>query len=403
MRILFLTLALTFAIVGHAQAIGLSEVREMLRAVDIGALERSLSDLAARTDPEAIAANREVNDRLFRSSHPDTLKTVEAWLAQHPRSGPAHAARTWIAINDVFLKGDPVHKPFGRPILNPYVPPWEDAKKAARRFADRGLVVDRDNVALLDAWLFIRQWPGEGGEIDRVAHRLMRAVPDRIGVKNILAAMVSNKWDATELIMSACVELGRKALDYDANTCIAESSIEDRISSAALKDIARDFVSASDDPRLDPLRLEIALYGQDRETEFERLAALHRSSLHRHNRLVNYLGHAHAVALRSDTPSYKATAEAEVLAHVTEWLVDDPLNYEYQIQLSAAFERQGDHEKALTSARAALVHGWMDPSAWYYSASAALSLGDYAAATDYFDGMGRASNADIGVLKSIHY
>ncbi len=393
-----LTLALTIAFPGHAAlATNIDDVRVLLLNGDTDRLEATISELAKVKDAESIDAYRNITDRLFRTSHPVYLETLAKWLDSKPKSGAALSANAWAALNDISLKSSPYGSEFAEPPLLEFQQRWQQSKSRASELAKDAMRRDRRNVTAMDAWLYTQRFWPDDREIARVASKLMGLAPDRQSVRNIVAARAQRSQRRSEAVIEVCNAYADRVEGYGRTLCLVEAGIEFEVEQDFKKEAER-VLATLDDPRLDPLRFEVAIYASGSKTDVSDLIKMHRSSLTRRADVGRFIGFAQRVAAETNTPGYVQTAEDELLARIEDWLKDDPLNPKYQLHKSAILRSRGQIAEAKEAWHLGVVHGWTDLNVWLEGASIAFEDGDLETGARHLENGAATSGMTMGLL-----
>lgn len=303
-------------------------VRTLLDAGDVAGLEREMK----RLDQQVVVSGnaddlRQIEARLFETSHPDRIKVIEAWRTAYPDSIYSLAAETWVAIKAVELWGSDYNR-YEQPKTNEENALWRKARTRALSLADLLAHKEATFVPAIDAWLRTKEITrGEFADLERQVSALMEVAPNRESVLRIVEAVHEWSLNPAHDVVGVCLDVTELAVDYDADRCVVEAAILRHLQTD-LRAAAEEQLPSLKDPRLVAARFSVLFRSRPTDSESRaRLLSLHRRLLTIDTDLVEYVRDARAVAHFAEEPEYVDQAKQNVLSMIDLRLVDDPLNH----------------------------------------------------------------------------
>lgn len=401
----------------------LHQFRSLLDAGDYNGLEAAASELLSSDSKDSISTYRDVARTLFRTTHPQRLATIDAWLAAHPRSTHAITASAWAAIHKGYAAG---LFEFTGASAGSYSGAGEKAselrelRQRAIRLSVRAVQSDPWNVGAIDAWMHTSTWTGPSAFSGLYARRLLDLAPNRESILIIMTAHAGVRTaDVERTLIGICLHYAERIHSYDQERCIIDVAYS-FMSARDLKLAAADALrTLEDDPRFDYARIEEALYptkevGPDgsmnafpyelARDDIDRLRDWQLSNLHARRDPSQFLLHARRIAGILEIPEYATEMEDRYLAATESWLKDDPY---YPLHLEKVMEiqlRRGNVDQARSAFLALLRNAWHEQSTWERGAQIELSRSqpDLNVAVDLIETAASAGGNDLHSMLSNH-
>lgn len=331
-RFLVILAALAAFASGALAQAPLDRIRNLLDRGDVQGLETEIASLhekaRARQDGSDL---RKIYLRLFNTTHPERLATVERWLETMPTSTYAISAAAWGAIKKVEMYGGRDYESPGAPAGRLEV--FASATRRAHDLVDRALSRSADFVPTLDAWMISRKFLLKRQKKSifnpAIYAAVMKAAPDRASVLRIIETVDTSSANPTHDMLEACLLFGNIPEDYDSDLCMTEAALRhyfDRDvrdqAELALKEYDQRFL---DDLRLDRMMYERGFWSRDRSEDLRaRLLDLHAGSLNRVEDLETYRQAGVRIAIFLDDETYIDQSNARLFAFIDERLGDNP-------------------------------------------------------------------------------
>ncbi len=378
-------IALTLAFLAVAQpslaADPVEKVRALLDAGDIDGLEQALRALHERQrEGDSAATLREINARLFETTHPERGAVILRWQASHPDSIYAATAAAWRAIKLLEAAGS-LEARYDPPISPAGLGVYDGAKREARSAAEHALAVGGAYAPAHDAWLRLRVVLPNRDRLARVAEELMSAAPEAESVRIIIAAALEWSPNPGGDVLNICLTYTRRTADYDVDSCVIEAAIPNN-GGGDLVARAADALRKTDDPAFDRARLTRAIWAEgpanwdlDQIETWYRRIPLSMADLHW------YVNTGRRIAGVGKRPDILAEGFSRALEEIAIRNPDNPLDPSLRwLEASLHLERylgDGDPEDLALARRAweaGMVHG--STTADYWQTASLLATAD---------------------------
>lgn len=256
-------IALTLVLLALAQPVlaqdPVQRVRAMLDAGDVDGLEQTLRALheSQRTDGGARTL-REINARLFETTHPERGAVILRWQESRPDSVYAATAAAWRAIK-LFEAAGSLNERYGTPVSPAGLAAYDGAKEAARSATERALGLGEDYAPAYDAWFRLRVGYPKRDDLGEMAEALMSAAPEAESIRIIIAAALHWSPHPGRDVVDICLIYSPRAADYDADRCVVEAAIPNDLGGDLVSTAAK-VLRGIEDPALDWAHLQQAVW-----------------------------------------------------------------------------------------------------------------------------------------------
>lgn len=308
--------------------------------------------------------------KLFVTANDARRVKIEAWLAEYPSSAFASTALAWSHYYMAFLyRGSYV---WGATAV--------EAREAfhqelvlAKEMTDLALEVSPDFPPALDAAILLKQTHIDKTPVQSLLDHALDAAPDRHTLRLALAAEQPKWGGSIETMISICVEMAERVLEYDVELCMIEAVFGNGLD-GPLRQQALDALETRDEAFLDYARLDA--YTNEwsvRENAVSEAKRILRASLDENQAvsISDFQTRLGRVLMTFQLPLYKIEMQDALIAFMRKRLKDNPQSYRiHDLLITDIFKRAsyGDPtakpEDALELWQDMLAYGRYQPRIW---------------------------------------
>ncbi|MEM9341469.1 MAG: hypothetical protein AAGA87_00340 [Pseudomonadota bacterium] len=395
----------------------LEEFRGHLDAGDYEALETRAQELLSSA--EGIAAYRAISSSLYRTTHPQRLETLDAWLAAFPRSSHALTANAWAEIHAAYAAG---LSDSGVTMGNhPNIEGIKAARARALELAGDAYGVDNKNVSAIDAWMHTLKWEERGAFFGIHARRLLALAPTRESILSIMHA--SSGFSVTHKereLIGICLNYAELAEGYGVDECMIDVAYRHSIARDLKLEVAAYLRSLPPDERFDYARLDEALYPTKPANpdgsisvwpddltadDAGQLEDWFLSALAQKGDPHDFARYAARLGSILEDPEFKGRMQGHVLLAIDAWLLDDPYNPRLLEALMRLNFESGATDEIAPAFHDLLELGWHSSDAWVYASVGELRRDevDFRYATELLETATAAQGNNIYALSQSHF